>query len=307
MRKPERGSAPRVPMTFEAKSVLITGGTTGIGAALARAFASAGASVMITGRDRGRGEGVVGEARDAGGVADFVEADLTHPGACETVVERTRQHFGALHVLVNNAAVHHRFGTLETGDEHWLETMTVNVDAVFFLSRAAANAMKAGGGGAIVNIASQLGLYAHAGKVSYCVSKAAVIQMTRAMALDLAPHGIRVNAVGAGITRTEMLERGIRNDMRTRRDGRDGPPAHGRAHALGPGRAAGRDRRRSPVPRFRRRQLRHRRVPFGGRRERGVGARRRRAGRLVDRISRFDPADKARIRRILQSGPDSTV
>ena len=223
MRKPERGSAQRVPMTFEAKSVLITGGTTGIGAALARAFAGAGASVMITGRDRGagasvmitgrdrgRGEGVVGEARDAGGVADFVEADLTHPGACETVVERTRQHFGALHVLVNNAAVHHRFGTLETGDEHWLETMTVNVNAVFFLSRAAANAMKAGGGGAIVNIASQLGLYAHAGKVSYCVSKAAVIQMTRAMALDLAPHGIRVNAVGAGITRTEMLERGIR-------------------------------------------------------------------------------------------------
>ena len=210
MRKPERGSAPRVPMTFEAKSVLITGGTTGIGAALARAFAGAGASVMITGRDRGRGEGVVGEARDAGGVADFVEADLTHPGACETVVERTRQHFGALHVLVNNAAVHHRFGTLETGDEHWLETMTVNVNAVFFLSRAAANAMKAGGGGSIVNIASQLGLYAQAGKVSYCVSKAAVIQMTRAMALDLAPHGIRVNAVGAGITRTEMLERGIR-------------------------------------------------------------------------------------------------
>ena len=210
MRKPERGSAPRAPLTFEAKSVLVTGGSRGIGAALARAFANAGASVMITGRDRGRGEGVAGEIRDSGGLADFVAAELAHPGACETVVERTRRRYGALHVLVNNAAIHHRFGTLETGDEHWLETMAVNVNAVFFLSRAAAKVMKSGGGGAIVNIASQLGLYAHAGKVSYCASKAAVIQMTRAMALDLAPHGIRVNAVGAGITRTEMLENGIR-------------------------------------------------------------------------------------------------
>ena len=210
VRKPERGSAPRAPLTFEAKSVLVTGGSRGIGAALARAFANAGASVMITGRDRGRGEGVAGEIREAGGLADFVEAELAHPGACETVVERTRRRHGALHVLVNNAAIHHRFGTLETGDEHWLETMAVNVNAVFFLSRAAAKVMKSGGGGAIVNIASQLGLYAHAGKVSYCASKAAVIQMTRAMSLDLAPHGIRVNAVGAGITRTEMLENGIR-------------------------------------------------------------------------------------------------
>lgn len=211
----ERGGGAQVPKTFAAKSVLITGGSRGIGAALARAFANAGASVMITGRDRGRGQGVVEEIRNAGGVADFVAADLAHPGACETVVERTRHHFGALHVLVNNAAVHHRFGTLETGDAHWLETMTVNVNAVFFLSRAAANAMKAGGGGSIVNIASQLGLYAHAGKVSYCASKAAVIHMTRAMALDLAPHGIRVNAVCAGITRTEMLERGIHESGET--------------------------------------------------------------------------------------------
>lgn len=210
VRKSERGTAPRVPKTFAAKSALITGGSRGIGAALARAFANAGASVMITGRDRGRGQGVVGDIRDAGGVAEFVAADLAHSGAWETVVESARQRYGALDVLVNNAAVHHRFGTLETGDEHWLETMSVNVNAVFFLSRAAAIAMKAGGGGSIVNIASQLGLYAHAGKVSYCTSKAAVVQMTRAMALDVAPHGIRVNAVCAGITRTEMLEKGIR-------------------------------------------------------------------------------------------------
>ncbi len=135
---------------------------------------------------------------------------MAHSGAWDTVVEQTRRRYGALDVLVNNTTVHHRFGTLETGDEHWLETMSVNVNAVFFLSRAAAIAMKARGGGSIVNIASQLGLYAHAGKVSYCTSKAAVVQMTRAMALDVAPHGIRVNAVCAGITRTEMVEQGIR-------------------------------------------------------------------------------------------------
>ena len=193
-------------MDFSQKKVLVTGSTSGIGAATALAFAGAGADVMITGRDKARGEAVRAEAERAGARAAFMAADLRDSGVCETVIAETHATLGGLDVLVNNAGVSYRFGALETSDEHWQAALDVNVNAVFFLSRAAGRLMRDQHGGVIVNNASELGLFAEPGKFSYCVTKAAVVQMTRNFALDLAPYGVRVNAVAPGDTRTPLRE-----------------------------------------------------------------------------------------------------
>ncbi|MDP7667402.1 MAG: SDR family oxidoreductase, partial [Rhodospirillales bacterium] len=193
-------------MDFSQKKVLVTGSTSGIGAATALAFAGAGADVMITGRDKARGEAVRAEAERAGARAVFMAADIRNPRVCETVIAETHATLGGLDVLVNNAGVSYRFGALETSDEHWQAALDVNVNAVFFLSRAAGRLMRDQHGGAIVNNASELGLFAEPGKFSYCVTKAAVVQMTRNFALDLAPYGVRVNAVAPGDTRTPLRE-----------------------------------------------------------------------------------------------------
>lgn len=192
-------------MRFDGAAVLVTGGTSGIGAATALAFAREGARVVITGRDAARGAEVGAQVKGPGRIS-FIEADFSDPHRAGPVIEQTVALLGGLDVLVNNAGVYHRTGTLESSDHEWLDTITVNVNAVFLLSQAAAKVMKARGKGAIVNLSSQVGIYAVPNAVSYCTSKAAILQMTKAMALDLAPHKIRVNAVAPGLILTPMLE-----------------------------------------------------------------------------------------------------
>ena len=198
-------------MDFKGRVVLVTGATAGIGAATARAFALARARLAITGRNAERGAEVAAEAERLGGAeAWFVAGDLADPAFSAHLVDETVARFGRLDVLVNNAGAKDRKGVLETTDAHWTHVMAVNLNAVFYLSRAAAHQMKAQRGGAIVNNASELGIHAEPGKFTYCVAKAGVIQMTRAMALDLAADGIRVNAVAPGDLRTEMMESKVR-------------------------------------------------------------------------------------------------
>ena len=199
-------------MNFTGKTALVTGATSGIGAAIAAAFARAGATVMVTGRDAKRGQTVVRDINAAGGgQADFLAADLTSPSAAaDHAVAATVKRFGRLDILVNNAGAMHRVGTLDTTDAQWGETMAVNLHAVFFLTRAAGRVMKDQRSGAIVNVASELGLFADAGITAYCVSKAAVVSLTRSTALDLVEWGIRVNCIAPGETRTAMMESGIR-------------------------------------------------------------------------------------------------
>lgn len=198
-------------MDFSDKIILVSGGTSGIGAATARAFAREGATVVINGRDAERAASVTEDAVGLYGKIIFIRADLRKSGSAESVVRGTFNRFGSIDVLVNNAGILHRCGTLDTKPEQWHETMDLNLNAAFFMSRAAARLMKESGGGAIVNVSSELGLFADAGTVSYCVSKAAMLQMTRAFALDLAPYGIRVNAVAPGETRTAMLTSALRS------------------------------------------------------------------------------------------------
>ena len=192
------------------KVALVTGATRGIGKATALAFAAEGARLLLTGRDEALGKAVVADCGKLGAEAAFSRADLTDGAICKALVEETVAQFGRLDVLVNNAGVVHAVGTLETTDEQFREQMAVNVGAVFFLSREAARVMKAEGGGSIVNVASDLGLRGEKGITAYCVSKGAVVQLTRAMAIDQAGDNIRVNAVCPGEIHTDMLENASR-------------------------------------------------------------------------------------------------
>jgi meso-butanediol dehydrogenase / (S,S)-butanediol dehydrogenase / diacetyl reductase len=193
-------------MSFAGKVVLVTGSTTGIGEACARVFAADGAAVMVSGRDGVRGEAVAGSIRACGGRTEFMPVDLRAAGACERLVGETVARLGRLDVLVNNAGILYTASAPQTSDAQWLETMAVNVNALFFLSRAAVRHMRAHGGGAIVNIASEWGLNGEPNHVAYCASKGAVVQITRCMALDHARDNIRVNAVCPGEIHTRMVD-----------------------------------------------------------------------------------------------------
>ncbi len=193
-------------MDFRGKVALVTGSTTGIGEACARAFAEVGAAVMVSGRHAARGGTVVDSLRKAGGRAEFHQTDLRREGAPAALVADTVRRLGGLHVLVNNAGILYTANAIDTTDAQWLDTMAVNVNALFYASRAAVAHMRANGGGAIVNIASEWGLNGEPDHVAYCASKGAVVQITRCMALDHARDGIRVNAVCPGEIHTQMVD-----------------------------------------------------------------------------------------------------
>jgi NAD(P)-dependent dehydrogenase (short-subunit alcohol dehydrogenase family) len=189
---------------------LVTGASSGIGRAVALELAGRGARVVVAGRSAERAEAVAREIRNAGGVAEVWLGDLREPAACAAMVERAVEAFGRLDVLVNNAGVSHAATAEETSEEQWRETLAVNLGAVFFASRAALPLMRRQGGGAIVNVASDWGLVGGERAAAYCASKGAVVLLTRAMALDHAREGIRINVVCPGDVDTPMLEEDFR-------------------------------------------------------------------------------------------------
>jgi NAD(P)-dependent dehydrogenase (short-subunit alcohol dehydrogenase family) len=195
-------------MGFRGQTVIVTGATSGIGAAIARHFGARGAHLVLTGRDRRRGEAVMRQIETGGGVASFLAGDIRDPDLPEKLVQLALDRFGVLDVLVNNAGIFFRGSALDCTDAQWEETLATNATAVFRMSRAALRVMVALRRGAIVNIASDFALIAGPGAFAYCASKGALAQMTRAMALDHARDGIRVNAVCPGDTDTPMQDSG---------------------------------------------------------------------------------------------------
>lgn len=191
-------------MTFEGKAVLITGGASGMGAASAREFASKGARVVIADLNGALAKAVAAEI----GAGEPVVGDVSDSGFCDRAVETVLARHGRLDVLVNCAGVIFRADAAGTSDSDWRRVMGVNVDGVFFMSRAAVVPMRKRKSGAIVNFGSIWGGVGAAGVVAYCTSKGAVHNLTRAMALDYVREGIRINAVCPGEVNTPMLASG---------------------------------------------------------------------------------------------------
>jgi NAD(P)-dependent dehydrogenase (short-subunit alcohol dehydrogenase family) len=192
---------------FAGKVALVTGATSGIGQACAIAFATAGAKVACVGRKEKALQDVAERIRALDSEALAIQADLSSDAEAERAVEQTVKAFGGLDVVVN-AAGHISSGTIEnTSLAAWDEMMNVNVRAVFQLMQKASPSLIERRGN-IVNVSSVTGLRAFPGVLAYCVSKAALDQLTRCAALELAAKGVRVNAVNPGVVVTEIHKRG---------------------------------------------------------------------------------------------------
>ena len=184
----------------QGRSVIVTGGASGMGAACARLFADAGAQVVIVDLN---GDAAANVAAGIG--ATVLAGDVTRSAFCDEAVAETVDRHGTLDALVNGAGTIVRADALGTNDDDWYRQFRVNVDGTFFMCRAAVRAMQPHGSGAIVNFGSIWGGTGGQGHTAYCAAKGAVHNLTRAMALDHARDGIRVNAVAPGEVDTPML------------------------------------------------------------------------------------------------------
>jgi len=193
-------------MSFSGRIGLVTGATSGIGAACALELARQGASLMLTGRDPERGAAVLQRVREQGADAELLTGDVRDSAFCDELVRRCVDRFGRLDILVNSAGICRVATTLDTTDDEWRATLDTNVDGTFFASRAALRAMVQQRSGSIVNIASDWGLVGAPDAAAYCASKGAVVLLSKSMALEHASNGIRVNAVCPGDTDTPMME-----------------------------------------------------------------------------------------------------
>ena len=214
------------------KVAIVTGATSGIGAAAARRLAEEGAAVLVTGRDEGRGQAVARSIAAAGGAARFHPLDVTDEAAWQAAVEGVMAAHGRLDILFNNAGITRAEPLAEVSLETWRQIMAVNADGVFLGTRSAIPAMRDTGGGSIVNMSSVLGMVGTAHLAAYTASKGAVRYFSKCVALECARDGsgIRVNSIHPAFIATPMMEE---TAIRMFGDAETGAREFGKLHPVG--------------------------------------------------------------------------
>jgi NAD(P)-dependent dehydrogenase (short-subunit alcohol dehydrogenase family) len=202
-------------MRLAGKVALITGGNSGIGRASAILFAQEGAKVVIAARDTVSGEETASAITKGGGTAVFVRTDVSQRDDCKQAVDLTITRFGRIDVLFNNAGMALVKTLHETTEEEWDRILGTNLKSIFLMCKFAIPHMIAGGGGSIINTGSQLSMVAAPSFAAYCATKGAILNLSRAMALDYAKHNIRVNTLCPGAVATPLLLRQF--------EGKEGP------------------------------------------------------------------------------------
>ncbi len=195
-----------VTFNFQGKTALVTGGASGIGEACVLAFARGHANVVVVDLNEDLGAKVVAAAKQAGGDARFVRADVGDPVSVEQMVQRTVDQYGRLDVAVNNAGIGGEQNP--TGDysvEGWQKVININLNGVFYCMRYEIPAMLRQGGGAIVNMASILGAVGFANSPAYVAAKHGIVGLTKSAALEYSKQGLRINSVGPGFIKTPLL------------------------------------------------------------------------------------------------------
>jgi NAD(P)-dependent dehydrogenase (short-subunit alcohol dehydrogenase family) len=191
--------------TLKGKIAIITGGASGIGSATAQLFTEQGANVVIADISTEHGKLVQRKIDKSGGHVIFVKCNVTQSIDCQHAVKTAVEMFGGLDILFNNAGIVRRADIISTTEEEWDNVMDVNVKSMFLMSKYAIPEITKRGGGVIINMGSGWGMKGGRNAIPYCASKGAVVNMTRAMAIDHGSQNIRVNCICPGDTDTPML------------------------------------------------------------------------------------------------------
>ncbi|HEV2439363.1 MAG TPA: glucose 1-dehydrogenase [bacterium] len=189
---------------LDGKVAIVTGGGRGIGRGIAERLAGAGADLVLAGRSAETLDAAQGAIEGLGRRCVTVAADVRDAQAGRRIVDRAVSAYGRLDILVNNAGINHRTPALDVTETEWDEVLDVNLKAVFFCAQAAARVMLPAGAGSIVNLGSTMSFVALPNRATYCASKGAVAMLTKQLAMEWAPRGVRVNAVAPTFVATEM-------------------------------------------------------------------------------------------------------
>ncbi len=193
-------------MDWSEQVVIVTGAGSGIGKGVAHRFAEAGAQVVVAEVNRGQGEAVAHELEEQYGRGLFIQTDVADAAACRALMEQTIAHYGQIDTLVNNAGVNFVKPTLEMAEADWDRVVDVDLKGTFLCSRYALEQMVTRKQGAIINIASVHTVATLPAAAPYAAAKGGVEMLTKALAIEFAPHGIRVNAVSPGLTDTQIWQ-----------------------------------------------------------------------------------------------------